>query len=216
VDDDTVCQEVEPVMTDLTLTVEEVQAVLENLDSTKATGPDNIPARLLKETAPIISPSLCMLFNKSLDEGVLPEEWKLENIVPVHKKGERECTENYRPISLLPIVSKVLERCVFCNIKVHLFQLIQKSQHGFISGKSCVTNLLEVREFIGLELDAGGQIDVIYLDISKAFDKVNHERLRHKLRMGGFRGKLIQWFYSYLTNRNQRVTVLGEHLIPSQ
>ena len=130
VDDDTVCQEVEPVMTDLTLTVEEVQAVLENFDSTKATGPDNIPARLLKETAPIISPSLCMLFNKSLDEGVLPEEWKLANIVPVHKKGERECTENYRPISLLPIVSKVLERCVFCNIKVHLFQLIQKSQQG--------------------------------------------------------------------------------------
>ena len=70
VDDDTVCQEVEPVMTDLTLTVEEVQAVLENLDSTKATGPDNIPARLLKETAPIISPSLCMLFNKSLNDGV--------------------------------------------------------------------------------------------------------------------------------------------------
>jgi hypothetical protein len=108
VDDDTVSQEVEPVMTGLTLTVEEVQTVLENLDSTKATGPDNIPARLLKETAPIISPSLCMLFNKSLDEGVLPEEWKLENIVPVHKKGERECTENYRQISLLPIVSKSL------------------------------------------------------------------------------------------------------------
>ena len=150
-----------------------------------------------------------MLFNKSLDEGVLPEEWKLANIVPVHKKGERECTENYRPISLLPIVSKVLERCVFCNIKVHLFQLIQKSQHGFISGKSCITNLLEVLEFIGLELDAGGQIDVIYLDISKAFDKVNHERLAHKLRMAGFGGKLLQWFHSYLTNRNQRVTVLG-------
>ena len=83
-DDDTVCQEVEPVLTDLTLTVEEVQAVLENLESTKATGPDNIPARLLKGTAPIISSSLCMLFNKSLDEGVIPEEWKLANIVPVH------------------------------------------------------------------------------------------------------------------------------------
>ena len=150
-----------------------------------------------------------MLFNKSLDEGVLPEEWKLANIVPVNKKGERECTDNYRPISLLPIVSKVLERCVFCNIKVHLFQLIQKSQHGFISGKSCITNLLEVLEFIGLELDAGGQIDVIYLDISKAFDKVNHEHLTHKLRMAGFGGKLLQWFHSYLTNRNQRVTVLG-------
>ena len=84
-----------------------------------------------------------------------------------------------------------------------------ESQHGFISGKSCITNLLEVLEFIGLELDAGGQIDVIYLDISKAFDKVNHERLTHKLRMAGFGGKLLQWFHSYLTNRNQHVTVLG-------
>ncbi len=196
-------------MTDLTLTVEEVQAALESLDSTKATGPDGIPARLLKETASVISPSLCKLYNKSLELGIFPQEWKIANIVPIYKKGEREHTENYRPISLLPIVSKVLERCVFSNIKDHLFQLIQKLQHGFISGKSCVTNLLEVLDYIGSELDNGGQIDAIYLDLSKAFDKVNHSRLHQKLRMAGFGGNLIKWFDSYLTNRQQRVTVLG-------
>ena len=208
--EDTDHEQVEPaVITELALSVEEVQAVLGSLDSTKATGPDGIPARLLKETASVISPSLCKLYNKSLDHGIFPQDWKLANIVPIYKKGQREHTENYRPISLLPIVSKVLERCVFFNIKDHLFQLIQNSQHGFISGKSCITNLLEVLDYIGSELDNGGQVDAIYLDLSKAFDKVNHSRLKQKLRMAGFGGKLIQWFNSYLTNRKQRVTVLG-------
>ena len=150
-------EQAEPaVMTDLALSVEEVQAVLGSLDCTKATGPDGIPARLLKETASVISPSLCKLYNKSLEQGIFPQDWKLANIVPIYKKGQREHTENYRPISLLPILSKVLERCVFFNIKDHLFQLIQKLQHGFISGKSCVTNLLEVLDYIGSELDNGG------------------------------------------------------------
>ena len=102
-----------PNITDVNLTVYEVQAVLEALDVTKATGSDGIPARLLKETAEVIAPSLCCLFNKSLNTGTLPDEWKLANVVPVHKKGNAEYTENYRPISLLPIVSKVLERCVY-------------------------------------------------------------------------------------------------------
>ncbi|CAB4040936.1 Hypothetical predicted protein, partial [Paramuricea clavata] len=87
--------------------------------------------------------------------------------------------------------------------------LIQKLQHRFISGKSCVTNLLEVLDYIGSELDNGGQVDAIYLDLSKAFDKVSHSRLKQKLRMAGFGGNLIQWFDSCLTNRQQRVTVLG-------
>ncbi len=108
------------VMTDLTLTVEEAQAALESPDSTKATGPDGIPVRLLKETASVISPSLCKLYNKSSELGIFGQEWKIANIVPIYKKGERGHTENYPPISLLPIVSKVLERCVFSNIKDHL------------------------------------------------------------------------------------------------
>lgn len=105
--------------------------------------------------------SLRTLFNKSLAESVLPEDWKTANIVPVHKKGEREYAENYRPISLLPIVSKVLERCVFYNIKDHLYTVIKNTQHGFIRGRSCVTNLLEVLDYIGSVLDEGGQITLL-------------------------------------------------------
>ena len=158
------------------------------MDVTKATGPDNVGARLLKEAAPVISTSLCRLFNKSLSQGALPEEWKIANIIPVHKKGEKEYAENYLPISLLSVVSKVLERCVFYNIREQLYQVIKTSQHGFIRGKSCVTNLLEVLNYIGSILDVGGQVDAVYLDMSKAFDKVNHKHLLHKLRMAGFGG----------------------------
>ena len=107
------------------------------LDSTKATGPDEIPSRLLKDTLWEIAPSLTQIFNKSLCLGEIPDEWKLANIIPIHKKGDKSQVENDRPISLLSIVSKVLERCVLRNIRDHLQQLINDSQHG--SGKSCKT-----------------------------------------------------------------------------
>ena len=94
---------------DITLSEEEIIAVIKNLDTNKAQGPDNIPARLLKETATEIAPSLCALFNKSLRVGVLPSDWKIANVVPVHKHGEKTYVENYRPISLLCLISKVLE-----------------------------------------------------------------------------------------------------------
>ena len=94
----------------ITVSVAEVESVLANLDTTKATGPDKISARLLKETAPVISTSLCSLYNKSLNQGVFPQEWKIANIVPAYKKGDKEYVENYRPISLLCIVLKVFER----------------------------------------------------------------------------------------------------------
>ncbi|CAB4029433.1 Hypothetical predicted protein, partial [Paramuricea clavata] len=101
-------------------------------------------------------------------------------------KGEKDHCENCRPISLLSIVSKQLERCVLMNIKCHLSQIICKCQHGFLRGKSCVTNLLEAIDYIGRILDNGGQVDTIYLDMSKAFDRINHTKLITKLRNYGF------------------------------
>jgi hypothetical protein len=139
----------------------------------------------------------------------VPGDWKLANVVPVHKKGDKEFAENSRPISLLPIVSKVLERCILMNIRYHLSQLIHDCQHGFRQGKSCVTDLLEALDYIGACLDNGGQVDLVYLDMSKAFDRINHKRLVHKLASSGIGGTLLQWFQSYLTDRRQRVAVLG-------
>ena len=146
-------------MTELILSELEVEIVLKSLD--KATGPVEIPARLLKTTAPVISPSLCKLFNKSLRLRSVPEEWKLANVVPVHKKGDKCRTENYRSISLLSIVSKVLERRVLVSINYHLSQIINNCQYGFLQGKSCITNLLEVLDYLGRIVDNGGQVDTI-------------------------------------------------------
>ena len=126
--------------------------------------------------------------------------------MPVRKGIEKTYVENYRPISLLSLTSKVLERCVFYDIKHHVFQQIHPCQHGFVPGKSCVTQLIEVFEQNGRKLDGGEQKDVIYLDMSKAFDKVSHAKLLHRLREFGFRGNILNWFSSYLSNRRQQTT----------
>ena len=115
--------------------------------------------------------------------------------------------ENYRPISLLPVVSKVLERCVLACLRDHISHLIRRNQHGFLAGRSCVTQLISVLHYIGGQLDAGKQINIIYLDMSKAFDI--HTKLLGRLQQYGISGKLHDWFRSYLQGRKQQVTVLG-------
>ena len=176
------------------LKVGEVEAVLNSVDPNKAAGPDEIPARILKETATTIAPSLFKLFNRSLEEGYIPSEWKLANVMPAYKKDEKDHVENYRPISLLCIISKVLERCVLNRINDRLEDLIANCQHGFRSGRSCVTNLLETLDYIGAILDRAGQVDCVYLDMSKAFVKVRHDLLMEKLRDAGFGVNLLTWF----------------------
>ena len=117
--------------------------------------------------------------------------------------------ENYRPISLLPKLSKVFERCVLNSFKDHLYHVILPKQHGFCTGRSCVTNLLEALDHISSLSDSGSQVDTIYFDMLKAIDKVSHRRLVHKLIQVGFGDNLLYWFCSYLSGRRQRVTVLG-------
>ena len=205
----TPCSHANHTLCDLSFTTQDVIDVIKGLDVNKATGPDNISIRLLKETVNEIAPYLCTLFNKSIKNGKFPSEWKQANVVPVHKKDSLHHVENYRPISLLSVVSKIMERCVFNGIKDHVYHQIKKSQHGFIKGRSCVTQLLEVFDIIGPHLDRGGQIDTIYLDMSKAFDKVSHCKLMTKLHRHGFGGSLLQWFVCYLSNRCQRVIIPG-------
>ena len=149
---------VDVTLSDLTLTVTQVLDVLTTLDASKATGPSEIPARILKETGYEIAPSLCELFNKSLRLGSLPMDWKLANVVPVFKKDNKEYAENYRPISLLCLVSKVIERCALNSIKDRVYSLIDSSQHGFITGRSRVTQLVELLDYIGSQRDNGARL----------------------------------------------------------
>lgn len=171
--------------------VEEVKDCLCSLDCSRATGTDGISAKLLKEAADVIAPSLYLLFNWSLSSGTIPKDYKLANIVPVLKKGDCQQVENYPPISLLPTVSKGQERCILNIIKTHLYNRVSKHQHGFLKGKSCSTNLIKTLDRFGRLLDRGSQINVIYLAMSKAFDKVKHAQLLFQLHIFGFGGKLF-------------------------
>ena len=196
-------------ISEITLDVDEVAQFLRALDTSKACGPDGIPARLLQVCALEIAPSICELFNRSLRTGHVPSEWKSANVTPVHKKDLKEQAEHYRPISLLPIVGKVLERCVCIRLYNHVRHLITKAQHGFLRRRSCVSQLLSVLHAIGQSLDKNVQTDVIYLDFAKAFDSVDHQILLHKLASYGVSGHLYEWFADYLSGRRQRVVVDG-------
>ena len=196
-------------LSNITLCVEEVSDCLNSLDTTKACGPDGIPSRLLKECSQQIAPSLCTIFNYSLICGRFPSEWKSANVTPVHKKNSKEPAENYRPISLLSIVSKVMERCVYNHMYADVIQLISPLQHGFLRKRSCITQLLSVLHNIGQNLDKNTQSDVLYLDFAKAFDSVDHQILVKKLKCYGVAGRLLDWFTDYLNGRTQRVVIDG-------
>ena len=143
--------------------------------------------------------SLLYLFIKSLHLSQIPAEWKLANIIPLHKKGAKDHVENYRPISLLSIISKTLERCVLNHLSNRIQTEILSAQYGFVSGRSSTAQLVSTVQTIGKNLDKGLQTDVVFMDISKAFDTVNHNSLLQKLRDFGLSGSLLLWFENYLS-----------------
>ena len=196
-------------LSNIQLTENEVFKALDSLDPSKACGPDGIPGKLLKMTANIIAPSLCYIYNLSLSQGVVPAFWKLAYVTPVFKKDDPTLASNYRPISLLSIISKTFERCVHNHCYPHLSPRFYHLQHGFLRGKSMVTQLLHVDQEIVDHLAGGKEVDAIHLDLSKAFDRVQHHMLLNKLEQYGISGSLLQWFCSYLSDRYQRVALDG-------
>ncbi|CAB4017279.1 Hypothetical predicted protein, partial [Paramuricea clavata] len=188
------------------LTESEVANVLKSLDPNKAGG---IPNRLLQNVSTEIAPSLCKLFNLSLPQGVVPSEWKLANLSPILKTDDQTLSSNYRPISLLNTISKVLERRVFNHCSMHLEPQIYHLQHGFMKGRSTVTQLVEVYDDIVNSVASGKEVDVLYLDLAKAFDKVPHNLLLLKLQLHGITDPLLLWMQSYLSDRKQRVVLMS-------
>ena len=185
-------------------------SLLSTLDRSKACGPDNLSGFILRECADVLAAPLSVIFNKCLQTGVFPRRWKDATVIPVHKKGLRNQAGNYRSVSLLPIVSKVLER-ILCDAFVrHISPAISPSQHGFVPRKSCLTNLSEFLFYATLAMQSKSQLDVIYTDFSSAFQTVDHRFLLHKLQTSfGVSGQMLSLFRSYLTDRRQRVVVEG-------
>lgn len=194
---------------DIVLTGHDIKKQLNNLDTTKGPGTDNLPAIFLKNTAETIYKPLHILFNRCLSEGIFPNVWKAARIVPVYKGGPKQNVENYRPISILPTVSKIFERLVHRAIYPSLHNIIIPQQHGFVQRRSTVTNLLIYTNYLFDNMDSNKQTDSIYTDFQKAFDRVDHKRLLEKIAFNGIRGNLLRWFKSYITNRTQKIVIKG-------
>ena len=198
-------------MSSITVDREAVKKKICKLKPNSAPGPDKFCSHVLLEIEDELSLPLYLMFNKSLQNGEVPADWKCANVTPVFKKGNRSLAENYRPISLTSIICKILESLIHDNIITHLTnqQLIRLSQHGFMQHRSCLTNLLQYLETLTSLLDEGHNVDVFYLDLSKAFDRVPHERLLLKLSSHGVTGDIFNWVKSWLSNRKQRVVLNG-------
>ena len=188
-----------------------VFSLLSKLCKSKATGLDKISARLLRECADLVASSLCAIFNRSIVSGVFPTEWKSTKVIPLFKQGERSDLNNYRPISIIPVVAKVFERIVYNQFYEYLTvnNLISCNQSGFRSLHSTATALLEATDNWAFNIDKGNVNAVIFLDLKKAFDTVDHSILLSKLKAYGVGSNSFNWFKSYLDNRMQKCFVNG-------
>ena len=193
------------------VTPEEVSSVLLSLPLGKSAGPDGINNRILREVANELSPVLCMFFNTSLRLGEVPGAFKEAHVTPVPKGGDVTLVSNYRPISLLSNLDKVLERLVFKHLHNHFVSntILTPFQSGFTSGDSTINQLTYLYNTLCRALDSGKEVRVIFCDISKAFDRVWHAGLVHKLQAAGISGNFLHWLINYLSNRKQRVVLPG-------
>ncbi|KAL1448200.1 hypothetical protein WDU94_003589 [Cyamophila willieti] len=169
-------------------------------------GPDGIHPFFLKTCYSTLSHPLFLLFNQSLSTGTFPCIWKHSFIKPIPKKDlSKTNISNYRPISILSAVPKLFESLVLDKFLPFVSRVIIDNQHGFVPGKSVTSNLLVYSNFLYSEFSHHHQIDSLYLDLTKAFDRVNHRILIDKLESNGVTGTLLRWFSSYLSNRTSSV-----------
>ena len=157
--------------------------------------------------------SITYLINKSILEGKVPALWKIAKIIPLHKKGDKSNPDNYRPISLLPCISKVLEKIIQNQLTkfLDINKVLIKEQSGFRAKHSTTTALMRVTDDWLKAMDNGQYTGAVFIDLQKAFDMVNHELLLLKLSGLGIVGKSLDWFASYLSNR-RIVTFLNNTL----
>ena len=193
-------------------TSEAVLKKLQKLNPNSAPGPDGLWTRVICSMADVICVPLAIIYTRCMEEGEVPPEWKTANVAPIFKKGSKASPGNYRPVSLTCVLCKIMEMVICDAIVEHLKQhdLIRRSQHGFMRGRSTMTNLLAYLEELTKIMDEGHSLDVVYLDFSKAFDKVPIQRLLRKCSGLGIQGNLLSWMGNWLTGRKQRVVLNGE------
>ena len=182
--------------------------LLDNINTNKAPGPDGIHGCVLKHCSISLCRLLSIIFKLSYNTGIIPTEWKSANIVPIYKKGDKAVVSNYRPISLICLTAKIMERIIQDELLTKTQEFISWEQHGFISIRSCNSNLISLTDNIASNLYNDIGTDIIYFDFAKAFDSVNHYLLSNKLKNKfSIDARLLKFLVNCLKNRRQRVTL---------
>ena len=191
------------------ITVAETRKALKELKPRKATGLDGIPSRLLKDAANVLAGPLTEIFNMTVGQGKIPKEGKKAKVIPVHKSGPRDDPENHRPISILPVVSKVLERLIHGQLSAYLKRMnfLCENQSGFRRNHSTATAVTHFTDNILTNIDKGLITGTVFIDFSKAFDTVEHDILLNKLEHYGVCSQSLRWFKDYLHERKQTVPI---------
>lgn len=194
-------------LNDCYISIMDIFNYISSLDGGFGCGPDGIPACFLLNTKCILSDVLYKIFNLSLSNGVFPEKWKVSFITPIFKGGDRSDITNYRPISKFSVIHKVFEAIVSDKITPYFKHILSSTQHGFVKGKSTVTNLLVYQHSLLNSMEDHYQVDSVYTDFSKAFDRLNISILVRKMEAIGLGGGLLLWLSSFLNNRIQYVKI---------
>lgn len=193
------------------VTENEILSVIKKFKPKSSSGIDNMSMKLLKRVGAHLSPSITLIINQSLNSGIFPDSLKIARVIPLFKKGDAFLFDNYRPISLLPVISKIFEKTVHSQLYNYfkLHNLLYKHQYGFRTDHSVETATLEFVDRVLNLLDENFNPFSVFIDLSKAFDTLNHNILLRKLSYYGIRNTSLSWFESYLTNRWQYVDYDG-------
>ena len=185
-------------------TLPELSSAVRRMSGSRASGDDGITIGMIRMTLPVIGPELLHLINASLTSGAIPASWKMANVIPLHKSGDKLEPNNYRPVSILPTVSKITERIVCEQLMTYLLDhnILCSEQHGFRPGHSTESAMLDVIGHVVDNLDSDFISCITTADTSKAFDSVKHTRLLEKL---GWYGVSCHWFENWIADRHQRV-----------
>ena len=211
-------QELPRCLSDIEFHEEDIIKAIDEISPTASAGPDRFPAILLKQCKNALAKPLYIIWRKSLDSGSIPSILKSAHVIPVYKGGCRGAPKNYRPIALTSHLIKIFEKVLRAKLVEFMEKhcLFNPSQHGFRFGRSCLSQLLSHYDHILELLETGGNVDVIYIDFAKAFDKVDFGITLKKIHALGISGRVGKWIYSFLTNRTQTILVNSSRSQPCQ